>query len=128
MCPHCEAEVEEAPTQEDVAAVEGLLAGMNPEILDELRNAFKQSTSGEDFVNRIMVGDCPSCSSSNTGDCDGDPEIDDITVGRCFDCGQLWCCDCGELFKDAQSTAHECPAWEGIDLDEDFDDDWGEDE
>jgi hypothetical protein len=25
----------------------------------------------------------------------------------------LWCCDCEELFADAKSTDHDCPAWDG---------------
>jgi hypothetical protein len=25
----------------------------------------------------------------------------------------LWCCDCEELFADAESTDHDCPAWGG---------------
>ena len=48
----------------------------------------------------IMVGECPKCGSDQVGDCDADPEIDNILVGRCFECGQLWCVECGEPLKD----------------------------
>ncbi len=106
--------------------IEGMLAGMSPELTDEIRDAFEKSTSGEDFGNRIMIGNCPTCGGSKTGDCEHDPEISDLCVARCFDCGQLWCPDCGELFKStAGSAEHDCPAWEDMDFDDedpDFDD------
>ncbi len=122
FCPHCEAEVTAEPSAEEQAAAASVLGAMSPDLLNEMRDAFDKSASGEDFVNRIMVGDCPHCSCSKTGDCENDPEIDDPCVGRCFECGQLWCLDCGEFFKDAQSIDHDCPAWEDIDFDdEDFD-------
>jgi hypothetical protein len=122
LCPHCEAEVEDEPAADDVAAVEGMLAGMDPELINGLRDAFEKSATGEEFVNRIMVGECPKCGSSDTGDCESDPEISDPCIGRCFACGQLWCCDCEELFADAQSTDHDCPVWEGTEFaDEDWD-------
>ena len=130
FCPHCEAPVVEQPTEDEKALVKDALAGMDPELIEELRDAFEKSATGEEFVNRIMIGDCPTCGSSDTGDCESDPEIDDITVARCFACGQLWCPDCGELFDDARSIDHDCPAWEEMGLgdeeDDDFDD--GEDE
>lgn len=28
-------------------------------------------------------------------DCDGRPEIDDITQGQCVACGHRWCLECG---------------------------------
>ena len=99
FCPHCEVEVMAEPSPEEQAAVASAFEAMSPEIVNELRNALEVSSSGEDFVNRIMVGDCPKCGCSKTGDCEADPEIDDGCVGRCFECGQLWCLDCGEFFK-----------------------------
>jgi hypothetical protein len=120
LCPHCEAAVEEEPTPEELDAAAGMLANMAPDVLNALQEALRKSDSGEDFVNRLMVGDCPKCGKSNTSDCENDPEIGDPCIGRCFDCGQLWCCDCDELFKDAQSTEHDCPFWEDFD-DEEFD-------
>ena len=122
-CPNCEAEVVAEPTADEEAAVQSALASMGPDLIDELRDAFEKSVSGEEFVNRIMVGDCPKCGSSNTGNCENDPEIDDACVARCLECEQLWCPDCGELLKDDQSTDHDCPAWEDMDFDdEDWDD------
>jgi hypothetical protein len=118
FCPHCEAEVMEEPPAEEVALVANFLSNLSPANLDELREAFENCESGEDFVNRIMVGDCPKCASSNTGNCENDPEIDDICVARCLDCGQLWCPDCGEFFEKSQSIQHDCPAWEDMPDDE----------
>lgn len=114
FCPHCEAEVEEEPTPEERAAVADLLKGMDPEALRQMREAFDQSATGEEFVTRIMVGDCPRCGGSKTGDCDTDPDINDPCVGRCFECGQLWCLDCGELFTAGQPIEHDCPFWEEL--------------
>ncbi len=118
-CPHCEAETEPAPTGEEMAAVTKALADEGPELMAEFRDAFEKSADGEDFVNRVMIGDCPKCGSSETGDCEHDPEIDDVCVARCFTCGQLWCPDCGAFFVGSQFAEHDCPAWEDMDLDDD---------
>lgn len=112
-CMHCEAAVEDAPTQEDAAMLMELLGEMDPSLMNEMRQMALECETGEDFVNRLMVGECPKCESDNTGNCENDPEIDDPCIGRCFDCSQLFCCDCEELFADAKLSAqHNCPAWE----------------
>ena len=72
-----------------------LLEQMPPDILAELGEAMSESASAEEFANRIMVGPCPSCASEQTGDCDTDPEIANLLVGRCYECGHLWCTECG---------------------------------
>jgi hypothetical protein len=123
FCPHCEAEVEEEPTADEQAAVQDVLADMGPDVIDELRDAFAKSTTGEEFVNRVMIGDCPQCGSSNTQDCEKDPEIDDLSVARCLACGQLWCSLCGELLKADRPVGHDCAIWGETDFDdEDWDD------
>jgi transcription elongation factor Elf1 len=82
---------------------------MPPEALDELRTAFSNSETAEDFVDRIFVGDCPKCGSEETGNCDADPEIEELLVGRCYRCGQLWYTECGGLLeRDSPS----CACWE----------------
>jgi hypothetical protein len=118
FCPHCEAEIVEELSVEEEAAATSLLADMSPDLLNELCDVFNKSASGQEFVDRIMVGDCPQCGNSKTGDCENDPEIENPCVGRCFECGLLWCLDCGEFFKDVQSTEHDCPAWEEMDCDD----------
>ena len=115
FCPHCEAEVEEEPPANAIAAAQSVLDNMSPELLDELGEAFEMSSSGEEFVNRIMIGDCPKCGSSNTDDCENDPDVNDICLGRCLECGQLWCPDCGALLNEDQAADHDCPAWSDVD-------------
>ena len=72
---------------------------MPPDVLQDLHKAVSESSTAEEFVNRIFVGDCPKCNSENTGCCENDPEIDNICVGRCFDCGQLFCTECLKLLE-----------------------------
>jgi hypothetical protein len=101
VCGHCEADLSEAPSAQDAAAVMELLEQMPADILAQLGEAMNKSASALDFANLIMVGPCPTCGSEKTGDCDADPEIDDLLVGRCYECGQLWCTECGkELTQD----------------------------
>jgi len=109
ICRFCEVPVSEGPTKEEEQAVREVLNQMPPEALDELRAAFESSGTAEEFANLIMVGPCPKCDSRNTSDCDNDPEIDNILVGRCYDCGQLWCTECEQLLD---RKAPSCECWE----------------
>jgi hypothetical protein len=95
VCGHCEADLREAPSAEEEAAVMELLEQMPPDVLAELGEAMSKSTSAGEFANRIMVGPCPSCGSEQTGDCEADPEINELLAGRCYECGHLWCTECG---------------------------------
>ena len=105
--------MEEEPTAEQQAAVMQMLGELDPSMIGEIAKVFDQSSSGEDFVNQIMVGQCPNCGSTSTGDCENDPEIEDPCIGRCTGCGQLWCCDCEDLFNTVDDAAmHDCPVWE----------------
>jgi zinc-ribbon domain len=94
-CAHCEADLTEAPSPEEEAAVLEALEQIPPDVLAELGAAMRESATAEDFANLIMVGACPSCGSERTGDCEADPEINELVVGRCYECGQLWCTECG---------------------------------
>jgi len=109
-CLHCEALVDDSVEfgEEDIAFVGEMLDAMPPEVLGQLGAAFQQSETCEDFVNRIMVGNCPRCDSSETSDCDNDPEINDICIGRCFQCGLVWCLDCGQVFQPSQTGCSQC--------------------
>lgn len=109
VCQYCEAAVEAEPSEEEKEMVQELLGQMPSEALEELRSAFEQSETGEEFVNRIFIGDCPKCGSHETGDCENDPEIEEILVGRCYQCGQLWCSECGRLLEPESAS---CPCWE----------------
>ena len=117
-CPHCEAPAEPEPTAEEAAAMMKLLAEQSPEVIAGLRAAFEESSDDEDFVNRVMIGDCPKCGSSKVGDCEQDPDIDNICIARCSACGQIWCPDCGESFAADRPIEHDCPAWEDMDFDD----------
>lgn len=112
-CMHCEAKVEDAPGPEEAEMLMEFLGDMDPSLMDEIRRMAMESESGDDFVNRLMVGPCPTCDSDDTGDCENDPEIDDPCIGRCFECSQLFCCDCDELFIDTkEAVGHNCPMWD----------------
>jgi hypothetical protein len=109
VCRFCEAAVEDEPTEPEKDLVRDLLGQMPPEALKELGAAFENSETAEDFADRIFVGDCPKCGSEDTGNCDADPEIEELLVGRCYQCGQLWCTECRRLLeRDSPS----CECWE----------------
>jgi hypothetical protein len=107
VCVECEAPVLPEPTEEEKAAAQMVLDQLPPEQLAQFLQTMEESESADDFVNQIFVGDCPKCNSSNTGDCEKDPEIDNLLVGRCFDCGQYFCTECSKLL-DAKAPECEC--------------------
>jgi hypothetical protein len=109
VCEHCEADLTEVPSAEDAASVIELLGHMPPAVLAELSEAMSQSGTAEEFANRIMVGPCPSCGSDQTGDCEADPDIGELFVGRCYECGQLWCTECGDALS--RKNPH-CDCWD----------------
>ena len=112
-CFRCEAPVVPAPTKEETDAAHQVLGQMTPEMMAELHQAMIECSTREDFVNRVLLGECPTCGSSKTGDCEHDPEINEILVARCYDCGQLWCAECTELL-DPKALFCECwnESWE----------------
>jgi len=69
VCQFCEATIEPEPTEEEKKLVGDLLERMPPGASEELQAAFEQSETAEDFANRILVGECPQCGSTETGDC-----------------------------------------------------------
>jgi len=77
------------------------------EIQKFLKNALKDSKTEKEFINKVMVGDCPVCGSPNTRDCEGTP-LDDPTVGICLDCYTIGCLECGEIFEKGQTI---CKHW-----------------
>ena len=109
ICQFCEAAAEPEPTAEEMEAVGEILDGMSPEVLGALRNEILRSETAEEFIDRIMVGECPRCGSEETSHCENDPEIDNLLVGRCYKCGQLWCTECRRLLEKASPT---CACWE----------------
>ncbi len=108
-CPFCEAAVEDNPSPDEFKVVQGILDQMPAEVLGELGALIDDSDSAEEFINRIFVGDCPKCNSSDTGDCEKDPEIENLLVGRCYECAHMWCTECE---KPLDPKSPECPCWD----------------
>jgi len=108
VCGKCEADLTQAPSAQEAAAVMDLLEQMPADVLAELGEAMSKSATAEDFANLIMVGPCPSCGSQQTGECDADPEINELLVGRCYECGQMWCTECGNKLT---RTNFHCDCW-----------------
>lgn len=114
---------EEEMSEEEVKMAMELMQRMDPAALGEMMKLAQQSVDADAFANMIMVGPCPHCDSENTAECEDDPEIEDASIGRCKDCGQLWCCLCEEVFDGAEEAiVHDCPLFEATedDLDEPF--------
>ena len=91
--------VQPEPSEEEKQAVRELLEQMDPEAREALQNEFRLGKTAEEFANRIMVGECPKCRSEDTDHCEHDPEINEILVCRCYDCGRLWRTECGCLLN-----------------------------
>jgi hypothetical protein len=115
FCPVCEAPVEPEPTAEELDAVRAALENLPPDLMAQFHKVISESATAEEFADRILVGDCPTCGSSQTGDCENDPDINAILIGRCYDCGQLFCTECGRLMKPNEI---ECECWDDLDWDE----------
>jgi hypothetical protein len=129
VCEFCEASMEGAPTEEEKDIVRGLLREMPPEVIEDLRAAMDGTNTAEEFADRIFVGDCPKCGSTRTGNCESDPEINDLLVGRCYECGQLFCTECEKLLT-AAAPSCDCLDEEDDEFDEfdEFDDEWDDEE
>lgn len=107
-CQFCEAPVEQAPTAEEMDAVQSMLGMMDPATREQMMNLAKECDSAEEFVRQILTGDCPRCGSAQTEDCMNDPELENPCIGRCLECGYLWCSECGQTL-DPKSPY--CPCW-----------------
>jgi hypothetical protein len=90
------------------AAVE-LLQGLPPDVFAEMQEMIDASSTAEEFANRIFVGPCPRCHSDQINHCQDDPEINELLVGRCYECGQHWCTECGQLLE---QKAPRCACWD----------------
>lgn len=109
MCQFCEATVQPEPTPAEKQAVEHILEQLDPNARQELAEAFRRSKTADEFINTIFVGGCPKCGSENTGNCEDDPEIGEILLGRCYECGQFWCTSCDRLLN---GDAPHCECWD----------------
>ena len=108
-CKHCESKIEDLP---DISPAElGPMlaaAGLTEDMLKEMRELAGEAKSADEFANMMFVGDCPKCGSKNVGNCEETRGIEDVTVGRCFDCGLMWCAECGYQLKKGETG---CPHW-----------------
>ena len=108
-CLFCEAAVQPEPTELEKRIVYEILIRMSPELLAKFEAAKESTNTVDDSLDRLFVRDCPKCGSEDTGSCYADPEIEEVQVGRCYECGQLWCTTCRRLLeRDAPS----CECWE----------------
>ncbi len=107
-CSYCEADVLFLPDNQEMEMARDFLDKMDPTLMREFRRIFEASETGEEFVNKIMVGDCPECGSSETGNCEHDPDVEDVTIGRCFECGHLWCTGCDSRYEEGQDFCDVC--------------------
>lgn len=80
------------------------------EIQQAIGQLVREGRTADEFVSALMVGPCPNCGSEYTRDGDdaGIPTRDtgDPTVGVCFNCGYLWCLECGNAL-----TKLPCQHW-----------------
>lgn len=114
---------EEEMSAEDTKMAMELMQAMDPEALSEMMQLAQQCNNAEEFANMILIGPCPHCDSENTTRCKEDPELEDAGIGRCKDCGRIWCCFCKQFFNSAEeATRHDCLQLEDPedDLDEPF--------
>lgn len=82
-----------------------------PEIQAYLKKCFEETTTEEEFLSAILVGDCPECGSKRTIDCTDIEGVDDPTLGLCKDCGYFWCIECGSRLISSFNCGH----WEVCD-------------
>ncbi len=99
--------VEQVAAEENISAEEYIFLLM--EDLDQqgiLDAMSKGDMSEEEFFNMVMVGDCPSCGSSGTVQCDEVDEEGDPTIGLCKSCGYTWCLECGMAVAADETCGH----------------------
>ena len=91
----------------DEEAVNEIFDSMPEQAQREFRDALGSSSTVEEFMRKVCVGNCPFCGSQETRDCSDTP-LDDPTVGICLKCQVLWCLECDERFEEGQTV---CGHW-----------------
>ena len=101
----------ESKLQEFEKMLHSMLDSIDEPARQELQDLAADSKTAEDFAAAILIGDCPSCGSAETQDCENVIGIADPSVGRCRKCGVLFCPDCGVVFVNDKPTAasQKCP-------------------
>lgn len=92
-------------------SLELALEKMPPALHQELMDQARDSETAEEFLAGIFIGDCPTCGSAETQDCENVAGIEDVTVGRCKKCGAVFCPECGAVFANDKPTpaTKKCP-------------------
>jgi hypothetical protein len=114
VCRRCEADQTEVDDFDDLDPVmlEETMAFMEkiaPGSLETIRELANQHGTAEDFVNALFVGPCSKCGSEKVDSCENDPDYNDPLLGRCFECGTVWCTECGYQLQKGEK---ECPSIE----------------
>ncbi len=111
ICRWCETDVREhmPPCQETRDAINEFIADLPVEQIEHLDQLHRECETAEDFANAILVGNCPACGGTKVGDCDEDPDYMNSFLGRCFECGAVWCTECEHVLGDNEK---ECPRFD----------------
>ena len=111
VCRRCESDQTEHEDIDPEALQDAAanLESIAPGTLESLRELASKHDTTEDLVNAVFVGECPQCNSTKVGDCDDDPDYSNPFLGRCFNCGNVWCTECGYTLKKDEK---QCPAEE----------------
>ena len=101
----------ESELQEFEKMLQSTLDSIDEPVRQELQDLARDSKTAEDFAAAILIGDCPSCGSAETQDCENVIGIADSSVGRCRKCGVLFCPECGVVFVNDKPTvaSQKCP-------------------
>lgn len=119
-CSYCERRQDREPV--DPEAFKEALKSINtaePGFVDQLRAIAERYETAEDFANAILSGDCPACGSEETETCEDVLGIENIMVGRCVECGKIFCTECGQAFENDVVTisSSDCPSCGSSDTD-----------
>ncbi len=115
-CPECEADLTDPQpvNAETIEMINDWLSDLPEETKTMLQEYAESCNTAEEFANAILVGPCVHCQSNHVGNCEDDPDYNDITLGRCFDCGTVWCTECDHILEKNEVV---CPRAEEHDAD-----------
>lgn len=92
-CENCGSEITEVKCPECGAVQTDLVEeaadvfdSLPEEMQKSLRKAVEESETEEEFISKVMVGNCPNCGSDLTVDCENVRGIEDPTIGLCEEC------------------------------------------
>ena len=82
VCRRCEADQREHKESDPTVLNEtiSVVENQNPGLLESLRSVAERHGTAEDFVNAIFLGPCPECESEKVGDCEHDPDYENLNL------------------------------------------------